>query len=190
MLKSSILAASLLVLIPVQSHAYVAPRTGNHGIQKMRLYQRPSRRAIVRNARRIQQPTQMSLTKFSGIYTGTFKWQPGFAQRVQLRIRGTRSSLTTLRFSGHHTYKCDTTVRVRGSIDTGKGTFHMIEIGQPTETFVTDGSFEGRYSGDIDVIDALWTTRGTGETGLLKLERMTPQSKMDYDAYCQRVLDS
>lgn len=43
--------------------------------------------------------------------------------------------------------------------------------------YVTDGSYVGKLSDDSKRYEALWTTRGTQQTGTLRLETKTPWGK-------------
>ena len=60
-------------------------------------------------------------------------------------------------------------MKVEGTIDAKKRRVSIRESDPSKPDSETDGSFEGTISENLQTIEAVWTTRGTGRKGDLKV---------------------
>lgn len=113
----------------------------------------------------------------TGTFTGTFRWEgTPDAQRVSFTF-GPASLRPNGRIAarGRGIYDVGgriTTIDVECQIDPNSLLFEMWELdpqGQSSQTFVTDGSHLGAMSSDLRSISSVWTTRTTGQRGILSL---------------------
>jgi hypothetical protein len=108
-------------------------------------------------------------------YTGSFKWDDSSAlQSVAMAFRSvTPVGGDILQAEGCGVYNGGgriTTIRVKMTVRLPSLAVTISEL-DPIDKrgFVVDGSHEGHLSDDLQVIDAIWTTRETGEHGRLRL---------------------
>jgi hypothetical protein len=119
-------------------------------------------------------PISISTQSLPRSFRGTFTWRkkaPDFAN-VSLKITGATLARDkrTMRIRGHSIYNGEERTSFTGTINTATRQVTLKEHTKPNERFVTDGSFEGTISNDLQTISCIWTTKSTGEKGDLLLE--------------------
>lgn len=107
-------------------------------------------------------------------YQGTFQWDNDpTVQEVKVRIDavsiGTDRQVTATGSSVYTTLGQKTAINVTWLIDPVSGRFEMWEKDPTAADFVTDGSHVGVISTDLNSINAMWTTRSSGQSGQLCL---------------------
>ena len=72
--------------------------------------------------------------------------------------------------TGRGFYDDTTEIKVKARVDKKNGTIEIWESSpRESEGFETDGSHQGTISSDFQRVEAVWTTRGSGDTGKLSL---------------------
>jgi len=108
-------------------------------------------------------------------YAGSFKWDGSSEiQSVVMSFRTVKTvSGDTVEAEGCGVYNSGeriTTIRVRMSVRVPCLAVTIWELDPIDEDgFVVNGSHEGHLADDLQTIDAIWTTRETGERGRLRL---------------------
>lgn len=108
-------------------------------------------------------------------YAGSFKWDASSEiQSVVMSFRAVKGAGgDTVEAEGCGVYSSGeqmTTIRVKMSVHLPSLAVTIWELDPIDERgFVVNGSHEGHLSDDLQVIDAIWTTRETGEHGRLRL---------------------
>lgn len=107
-------------------------------------------------------------------FHGTFQWDNDpTVQEVKVRIDsvaiGSDRQVTATGSSVYTTHGQKTAINVTWLIDPATGRFEMWEEDPTSADFVTDGSHVGTISADLKSINAMWTTRSSGQLGQLCL---------------------
>ncbi|MHC4248026.1 MAG: hypothetical protein ACYS9X_02750 [Planctomycetota bacterium] len=124
---------------------------------------------------------------FPAKLVGRYEWE-GSSVPFSVTLDVTRVEQTgpdTVEFWGTHTYVLEVepldgvdrpgisgsiyVMQVKGTIDRPSRRITLTERGPSRPDAVTAGRFEGTVSDDLAVIEATWTTEGTGERGVLSL---------------------
>jgi hypothetical protein len=120
-------------------------------------------------------PAAPPVPDVAGTYCGRFYWTTDEVcySAVRLTVATHAVSGRRITFTGAHHYEAPEgrfRMRVEGEVDTGTRRV-VIHESEPSarEKTVVDGAFEGRMTPDLRTIAAIWTTRGTGEVGVLVL---------------------
>jgi len=109
-------------------------------------------------------------------YTGTFDWDDkNFeAQKVQIRLDSIKNNINgRIEAAGTGIYVSDSKTsysKVQMQVDRASLRFEMRDSNLDDPDFISDGSYVGKISADFLSIHATWTTRSTGEKGLLRLK--------------------
>jgi hypothetical protein len=104
-------------------------------------------------------------------FKGEFAWRGTNPYTLVLKIDKIEEKDGMIRFSGTHVYTPgDYKMKVEGTIDPKKRSVSMRESDPSKPESVTDGSFEGTISEDLQSIEAVWTTTGTDTKGDLKVK--------------------
>ncbi len=104
-------------------------------------------------------------------FKGVFEWRgEKKPYTLILKIDKIEETDAVVSFSGTHLYTPgDYEMKIEGTIDTQKRSVTIRESDPSRPDSVTDGSFEGTISGDLQTLEAVWTTRGTGNKGDLRV---------------------
>ena len=104
-------------------------------------------------------------------FKGEFEWRDQKTPyTLVLKIDKIEDKNGVIRFSGTHVYTPgDYKMKVEGTIDAKKRRVSIRESDPSKPDSETDGSFEGTISENLQTIEAVWTTRGTGRKGNLKV---------------------
>lgn len=107
-------------------------------------------------------------------FQGTFQWDNDpTVQEVKVRIDsvsiGSGRQVTATGSAVYTTLGQKTAINVTWQIDPVTGRFEMWEKDPTSADFVTDGSHVGTISTDLQSINAMWTTRSSGQLGQLCL---------------------
>ena len=105
-------------------------------------------------------------------FKGEYEWRDEKKPyTLTLKIDKIEEKDGVIHFSGSHLYAPgDYKMKVAGTIDTKKRSVSIRESDPSRPDTETDGSFEGAISEDLQSIDAVWTTKGTGNKGDLKVK--------------------
>ena len=105
-------------------------------------------------------------------FKGEFEWRDEKKPyTLVLKIDKIEEKGGVIRFSGTHAYTPgDYKMKVEGTIDPKKRSVSIRESDPSKADSETDGSFEGTISEDLQSIEAVWTTKGTGKKGDLKVK--------------------
>lgn len=112
-------------------------------------------------------------------FTGTFIWENDEdIQRVIINIYDVKSAQGIITATGKGTYNAAgviTIIDVKISINTSTGFFEMWESNPDRDNgFITEGSHTGAISPDLRMVQAVWTTSGSGSRGRLELTAADP----------------
>jgi len=115
-------------------------------------------------------------------YSGTFQWDNDpTVQEVTVRIDavsiGSERQVTATGSSVYTALGQKTAINVTWLIDPVSGRFEMWEKDPTSADFVTDGSHVGAISTDLRSINAMWTTRSSGQLGQLCLYSTTSKPR-------------
>ena len=105
-------------------------------------------------------------------FQGQYQWGDGSMPfTLILKFEKIEEKQGTIHFSGSHFYMPgDWKAKIDGTIDAKSGRITIWESEASRPGLVTDGSFVGAVSSDLQSIEALWTTNSTGNTGWLKVK--------------------
>jgi hypothetical protein len=105
-------------------------------------------------------------------FKGEFEWRDEKKPyRLDLKIDKIEEKGGVIRLSGTHAYTPgDYKMKVEGTIDPKKRNISIRESDPSKADSETDGSFEGTISEDLQSIEAVWTAKGTGNKGDLKVK--------------------
>jgi hypothetical protein len=105
-------------------------------------------------------------------FKGEFEWRDEKKPyTLVLKIEKIEEKDGVIRFSGTHVYTPgDYKMKVEGTIDAKKRSVTIRESDPSKPDSETDGSFEGSITEDLQAIDAVWTTKSTGNKGDLKVK--------------------
>jgi hypothetical protein len=113
--------------------------------------------------------------KLPRAYLGEFRWEGDkAAQNVVITLESVRAlNGQNVEALGCGSYEADrqvTRIRVRMFVRLSDLYVEIIELSPEGNTsFENDGSHRGNLSKDLQLIDAQWTTRGSGRRGSLQL---------------------
>ncbi len=110
------------------------------------------------------------------VFRGEYAWREGAGtwqvpSKVTLTIETIVEKNGMIEFSGSDVYVKgnEYKMKVTGKIDPQWRFLTMKETAASSPSGVTDGSYEGTISRDLQTIEAVWTTTGTGKKGDLYL---------------------
>lgn len=110
------------------------------------------------------------------VFRGEYAWREGagtwqMPSKVTLTMDTIVEKNGTIEFSGSDVYVKgnEYKMKVTGTIDPRWRFLTMKEVAVSSPVGMTDGSYEGTISRDLQTIDAVWTTSGTGKKGDLHL---------------------
>lgn len=113
-------------------------------------------------------------------YTGEFRWYgDSVSQLVEIRIlavgRPDANRIEAIGCGRYDAYGRITRIRVRMVIEVPSLDVEIWEFNPVSGAFFTiDGSHKGKLVGNLQSIDAEWTTRTTGQKGRLRLRASGP----------------
>jgi hypothetical protein len=115
---------------------------------------------------------QQTQTAVPTTFSGTYKWRnEDKSYGVTLVMKKVQTEAGILKFEGIQTYQSgDYKVKVHGTIDPTTFKFSMKESEPSRADTTTAGEYQGKISNGLKKIDAVWTTRGTGNKGDLNLK--------------------
>ena len=104
-------------------------------------------------------------------FHGDFEWRDAnMSYTLVLKVDEIKEKDGTIHFSGRHHYMPgDYKMKVDGTIDAKSRRITIRESAPSPDEAITDGSFEGTISTDLETIEAVWTTKSTGSQGDLKV---------------------
>jgi hypothetical protein len=105
-------------------------------------------------------------------FKGEFAWRDETKPyTLTLEIDKIDEKHGTIRFSGSHLFTPgDYKMKVDGTIDAKSRRITIRESDPSRADSDTDGSFEGTITADLQTIEAVWTTKSTGNKGTLKVQ--------------------
>jgi hypothetical protein len=110
-------------------------------------------------------------------FKGEFEWRDEKKPyALMLKINKIEEKDGVIHFSGIHIYMPGNyKMKVEGTINPNKRSISIRELDPSRADSETDGSFEGTISEDLQTIEAVWTTKGTGNKGDLKVRALKNQ---------------
>jgi hypothetical protein len=109
-------------------------------------------------------------------FVGDFRWDDGggAVQIVAIQFKNVRrvdaQHVEALGCGNYNIAGVVTSIDVKMQVTLPDLEVEIWESGPDRASFVTDGSHRGRISRTLDVIEAEWTTRSTGQHGHLRLQ--------------------
>jgi hypothetical protein len=105
-------------------------------------------------------------------FKGEYEWRDEKKPyTLTLKIDKIEEKDGTISFFGSHLYTPgDYKMKIEGTIDAKSRRITIRESDPSQDDSETDGSFEGTISKDLQTIEAVWTTKSTGNKGDLKVE--------------------
>jgi len=108
-------------------------------------------------------------------YVGTFQWENSHQlQKVEFNFESQRVDKGNFLLIGEGVYvtiEGRTTIVIKSVVNPNTHEVEIWEALPDTENFVTNGSHVGNISSDLKNIEATWTSKHTGNKGVLKLRR-------------------
>jgi hypothetical protein len=122
-----------------------------------------------------QQPPQKA-PQLPRTFTGIFEWRGTnpMRERVTLTIDSVEEKDGVITFTGTQTYQgAMLTEKATGRIDRKTGKISL-RVSDPSGPAITEGSFEGTISANLDAITTVWIGQNGGMDGDLKLTGRAP----------------